>query len=270
MTLGALAADVVTLIVIGVLAKVLLVLSGHHTTLGRLLDRQADPATLEVQVDDLHPELLARGDHLFGKLYVVGRHFRDVDQTLDPVAHLDEGTERHQLSDPAVYQLPHLVGPSELLPGILLGGLQREADALPTEVDFQHLDLDLIADRYHRAGMIDVLPGQLRDVDQAVHATQVHKGSEVDHAGHHAAANLSRPQVVEELLALLFLGLFQPGPAGQDHVVAILVQFDDLGVDRGADVRLQVTDPAQLDQRGGQEAPEADVHYEAALDDLDD
>ena len=75
---------------------------------------------------------------------------------------------------------------------------------------------------------------------------------------------------MEELLALLFLGLFQPGPARQDHVVAVLVQFDDFRVDRGADVRLQVTHPAQLNQGGGQEAPEADVHYEAALDDLDD
>ena len=174
------------------LAKVLLVFSGHHTALGRLLDRQADPATLEVQVDDLHPEFLARGDHLFGKLYVVGRHLRNMDQALNPVAHLDERTERHQLGDPAVYQLPHLVGPSKLLPGVLLGCLQREADPLPTEVDFQYLNLDLIADRYHRAGVVDVLPGQLRDVDQAIHATQVYKGPEIDHAGHHTPADLSR------------------------------------------------------------------------------
>ena len=48
------------------LAKVLLVLSSHYTTLGRLLDRKADPAALEIQVDDLHPEFFAWGDHLFG------------------------------------------------------------------------------------------------------------------------------------------------------------------------------------------------------------
>ena len=35
------------------------------------------------------------------------------------------------------------------------------------------------------------------------------------------------------------------------------------------DVRLQVADPAHLDQRGGQEAAQADVDDQAALDDLD-
>ena len=39
---------------------------------------------------------------------------------------------------------------------------------------------------------------------------------------------------------------------------------------RAADVGLQVAHPAQLDERGGQEAAEADVEDEAALDDLDD
>ena len=37
-----------------------------------------------------------------------------------------------------------------------------------------------------------------------------------------------------------------------------------------ADVGLQVAHPAQLDERGGQEAAQADVEDQAALDDLDD
>ena len=59
-------------------------------------------------------------------------------------------------------------------------------------------------------------------------------------------ADLSGPQVVQELFALFLLGLFEPGTARQDHVVAVLVQLDDLGVDRGPDEGLQVTDPAKL------------------------
>ncbi|MEZ5204144.1 MAG: hypothetical protein R2701_07140 [Acidimicrobiales bacterium] len=69
--LGGLATDEVALVVVGVLAEVLLVLGRHRAALGRLLDRQADPATLEVEVDDLHPELLARGDDLLGEIDVV-------------------------------------------------------------------------------------------------------------------------------------------------------------------------------------------------------
>jgi hypothetical protein len=66
------------------------------------------------------------------------------------------------------------------------------------------------------------------------------------------------------------LGLLQPGAAGQDHVVAVLVQLDDLGLQGAAHVGVQVADPAHLDQGGGQEAAQADVEDQAALDDLDD
>jgi len=158
----------------------------------------------------------------------------------------------------------------ELLPRILLGGLEREADALAVEIDLEDLYLDLVAHRDDRAGMVDVLPGQLRDVHEAVHAAQVDEGAEVDHRGHHTAAALAGLEVLEELLALLALGLLEPRPAGQDHVVAVLVELDDLGLEDLAHVGLQVTDPAQLHQGGGQEAPQADVQDETTLDDLDD
>ena len=138
------------------------------------------------------------------------------------------------------------------------------------EVDVEHLDLDLVADRHHRRGVVDVLPGQLGHVDQAVHAAQVDEGAEVDHRRDHTPADLARLEVGEELAALLLLGLLQPGPPGENHVVAVLVQLDDLGVEVATDVGLEVADPAQLDQRRRQEAAQADVDDEAALDHLDD
>ena len=138
----------------------LLVLGRHDATLGGLLDREADPSTLEVQVDDLHPEFLTGGDDLLGQLHVVGGHLRDVDQALDSVADLHEGSERNQLRDPAVDQLAHLVGACELPPRILLGGLQGEADALPAEVHLEYLHLDLIVNADDRTGVVDVLPGE--------------------------------------------------------------------------------------------------------------
>src|SRR5262249_23185424 len=70
--------------------------------------------------------------------------------------------------------------------------------------------------------------------------------------------------------AHLGLGLLQPGAAAQHHVVAVLVQLDDLGFDLLADVRLQITNATHLDQRSGQEAAQPDVEDQAALDDLDD
>jgi hypothetical protein len=106
-------------------------------------------------------------------------------------------------------------------------------------------------------------------VHQAVHAAQVDERAEVDDGRHDALADLALLQGVQEVLANLGLGLLQPRPAGQHHVVAVLVQLDDLGLDLLADVRLEVADPPHLHQRGRQEAAEPDVEDQAALDDLD-
>ena len=119
------------------------------------------------------------------------------------------------------------------------------------------------------ARVVDVLPGQLGDVHEAVHAAEVDEGAEVDDGGHHAVADLALWSWLRKSGADLGLRLLEPGTAGQHHVVAVLVQLDDLGLDLLADVRLEVAHAAHLDQRGGQEAAQADVEDQAALDDLD-
>ena len=71
-------------------------------------------------------------------------------------------------------------------------------------------------------------------------------------------------------MANLGLGLLEPRTARQDHVVAVLVELDDLGLEDLADVGLQVADATHLHERRRQEAAQTDVEDEAALDDLDD
>src|SRR5215831_7744105 len=271
----ALRVDVVTLLVVGrghavqgrveVLADRL-----ADRALVRLLQRQADPAPVQVDVDDLDEDLVADLHHLLGDLHVPVGELGDVHQALDALLHPDEGAERHQLGDPARHDLPDLVGPGELLPGVLLGGLQRQRDPLPVHVHVEHLDGDLLAHLDDLAGVVDVLPGQLGHVHQAVHAAEVDERAEVDDRGDHALADLALLQRVQEVLAHFRLRLLQPGPAGQDHVVAVLVQLDDLRFDLPAHVRLQVANPPHLDQGGGQEPAQADVQDQAALDHLDD
>ena len=58
----------------------------------RTLDHpdELEAAALEVEVDDLDPQLLTRGDDLLGRVDMVRRHLRDVHETLDTVADLDE------------------------------------------------------------------------------------------------------------------------------------------------------------------------------------
>ena len=252
------------------LAERILVLGSHDATLGGLLDRQADTATLQIEIDDLDPQLFAGAHYLLRVIHVVNSHLGNVHQTLDAFADLHERSEWHQLGDTAVDQLPNPVGAGELRPRILLGGLQRQADALPLVVDLEDLHGDAITNGDHRRGVIDVLPRKLGHVHEAVHAAQVDERTEIDHAGHDALANLARLEVGQEVLALVLLGLFQPRPAAEHHVVAVLVEFDDLGLERFAHIGQQVAHTAQFHQRSRQEAAQADVDDETALDHLDD
>ena len=195
---------------------------------------------------------------------------RDVNQALDAIIHSDERTERNQLGDLARDDLADRVSAREVLPRVFLGGLQGQRDALAVHVDIEHLDCDLLADLDNLGRVVDVLPGQLGDVDQTVDATKVNERTEVDDAADDPGSNLTLLELLEERGTNLGLGLLQPGATGQDHVVAVLVQLDDLGLDLLADVRLEVADPAHLDQGSRQEATQADVEDESTLDDLDD
>ena len=176
----------------------------------------------------------------------------------------------HQLGDLARHDLTDLVGAGEVLPRVFLGGLERQGDALAVHVDVEHLDGDLVTDGDDLGRVVDVLPGQLGDVHEAVDAAEVHERTEVDDRGDDTLADLTLLELGQEAVANLGLGLLEPGTARQDHVVAVLVELDDLGLEDLADVRLQVADATHLDQRGGQEAAQADVEDEATLDDLDD
>src|SRR5262249_42401431 len=182
--------DVLALLVELVLAEVLPVLGRDLAALGGLLDRQRDAPAVEIDVDDLHPQLLARGDDLLGRLDVVRGHLGDVHEALDAVAHLHEGTEGHELRDLPVHELADLVTVGELLPRVLLRRLQRQGDALPVEVDVEHLHLDLVADLHDRARVVDVLPAQLGDVHETVHAAEVDERTEVHHRRDDTLADL--------------------------------------------------------------------------------
>src|SRR5699024_6108023 len=84
-----------------------------------------------------------------------------------------------------------------------------------------------------------------------------------------ALADLALLQLVQELGTNLGLGLLQECTAGQNNVVTLLVELDDLGFQLLADVWLQVTDATHFDEGCWQEATQADIQDEAALDNLD-
>ena len=234
--------------------EVLTVLLGELAALGGLLDREADATASEVEIDDLDPQFLTGRDDLLGRIDVMRAHLGDVHEALDAVTHLHEATELHELGDTAVDELTDLVAAGELLPRILLRCLQRQADPLAFEVDVENLDRDGVAHGHDGTRVVDVLPRQLADVDEAVHAAEIDERTERHDARHHTLTDLARLEVGEEAVAALLLRLFEEGATAEDDVVAVLVELDDLGLHGLAHVRGQVAHPAQLDERGRKEA----------------
>src|ERR1700712_1157049 len=118
--------------------------------------------------------------------------------------------------------------------------------------------------------MVDVAPGELGDVDQAVDPVEVDEGAEVDDVGDLAFDHLAGLEAAEDLLADLFALLLQHRAAREDDVVAGAVQLDDFALERLAHELIKIVDATDVDERGGQEAANPEVEDEAALDDLDD
>src|SRR5699024_11272114 len=99
-----------------------------------------------------------------------------------------------------------------------------------------------------RGGALYVLTGQLGDVHQDVDTAEIDERAEVDAGGHGALADLSLLQGLQEVRADRGRGLLEVRTARQDHVVAVLVELDDLRLDLLADVGLQVADATHLDE----------------------
>ena len=204
------------------IAEVLLILRRHHSPLGGLLHRQAHPTPLHVDVDDLHPHLLAGGDHLLKHLHVV-RYLGNVDEPFDVLPDLHERPERHEFRDAPVDQLPDSVRGNELFPGIRLGALDGETDAFPLDVNLQHFHPHLVARRKQRTGVVKMPPGKFGHVHEPVHSADVHERSERNHRRHDTISHLARLELIEKHSPLLLLLVLQPSSTRENNVVPVLV-----------------------------------------------
>ena len=244
--------------------------AGGRLVAGHALDAQRQAPALGVDLQDLDLDVLAGLHDLTRVLHVVVGQLGDVHQALDAVHDLDERAEGDDLRDLALELVAQVVGVHDALPGVLLGLLETQRDALAVAVDVQHLDRHGVADREDLGRVVHVAPGQLGDVDQAVDAVQVHERAEVDDVRDVALHDLAGLQAVQDLLADLLALLLQNGAAREHHVVARAVELDDLALDLGGHELVQVLHPADVHQRRGQEATHAEIDDQAALDDLDD
>ena len=101
----------------------------------------------------------------------------------------------------------------DALPRIGLGLLEAERDALAVAVDVEHLDADGLADLEHLGRVVHMAPRELRDVDQAVDAVEVHERAEVDDVRDRSLDDLALLKPVEDQLACFLTFLLEHGTA---------------------------------------------------------
>ena len=118
--------------------------------------------------------------------------------------------------------------------------------------------------------MVHVTPRQLGDVDQAVDAVEVDEGAEVDDVGDLTVDEVAHVQLSRICSRTLLALLFEHGAAAENDVVAEAVELDDAALEGLAEELVELGDPADVDQRSGQEAAHAQVEDETALDHFDD
>ena len=112
-------------------------------------DRQADPAALVVDVDDLGLDLLADLVAGLGVVDLVPRQLALVDESIDP-AQIDEHPERRDRANGAGDLLAHLKAAEQLvalLAALLVEGhFLRQDEAVCLPVDLEDLEPELAAD----------------------------------------------------------------------------------------------------------------------------
>src|SRR5690554_7851948 len=140
-------------------------------------------------------------------------------------------------------------------------------NAVALAVELQHLDVDLVANVDDLGRMLDALPGHVGDVQQAVYAAQVNERTVVGEVLDDTLDNLAFLQGFQQGFALGAVLGFEYGTAGNDNVVALLVQLDDLEFQFLAFQVRGIANRTDIDQRTRQERTDGvDVDGKATFD----
>src|SRR6266571_521069 len=247
----------------------------------RLLQAQRDPLVLGVDVQDQHLPLVHLEHHRLDRLADrhdlrrvphVARpaHLGDVDQSLDPGLQLDERAVIRDRDHLPLHPRADRILRRHVLPGVGLQLLQPEADALALPVDVEDLHFDLLPDVHHFGGVGHAAVAHVGDVQQAVHAAQVDKCTEVGDVLHHALPRLPDLQLLHQDVALRLALRLEQHAARHHDVPPPLIQLDDLELERLPQELVDVGYAPQRDLAPGEERVHAhQVHDHAALDLLD-
>ena len=153
---------------------------------------------------------------------------RNVDQAVNARYDLSECTERHELEDLNLSNRADVVLGLEYVPRIVLLALVAEGDLLVFLIQTDNEYLYLVANRNDLGRVLDAAPGQLGDVNHAVHAADVYEcavGSQGLNGAVVLVADLDGvPDLLSSSLASLLLDLTDR----TNNALALTVDLGDI------------------------------------------
>jgi hypothetical protein len=130
-------------------------------------------------------------DNVSGVQKVAFRQLRNVDQALKAFFDPDKSAKTDNIGDSPFDDSTYLVALGDILPRVGAKSLQAQGDTLLTGIHTHDMDLDFLTRMEDIAGVANPVPRQLRNVDQTLNPTQVHKRSECGQIGHSSLAYIA-------------------------------------------------------------------------------
>ena len=174
-------------------------------------------------------------------------HLRDVNEALDTLLQLDEGTVVGNRDYPSADPASDRILRSDVLPWIGLQLFEPERDSLAVPINVEDLDLEIVADLTELGWVSDSTPRHVGDVEKTVHPSQIDEGAEVRNVLYDTFANLTHFELGLERVPLRRTLFLENHPPAHDDISTPLVELQDLEFVLLADQLVDVRDSAKSD-----------------------
>src|ERR1700738_3508395 len=182
-----------------------------------------------------------------------------MDQAFDAGFELDEGAEVGVAGHGAGDAVAYLVLAGHSVTGVGQELLEAERDLVGGGVDFEHFELERVADREDVFGPGDAGPGDVADVEEAVGAADVDERAVGGERADGALDDVAFLNLGEALGLAGLLFLFEDGAAVYDYIFVVDVELGDADADLLSDELFHLGCVADSAAGGGHEGAGSDV-----------
>ncbi len=158
-------------------------------------------------------------------------HFAEMQQPFQPIIQRDKRAKIDDVGHRAFHQHALVIPLQRVIPGIGQQALATQGDTVGFAIQAEHVHVDFLADFEHVTRVIDAVPGQFADVDQAVRAAQVDERAKIAQPGDGAAHHVALVQLGQQAGFLLGAPFALRFAFGEDQPAAVLIDLDHFHAD---------------------------------------